>query len=138
MITLEGVAESKNPTLLDALVCWRDAQGTAMTNVPWLVSHHSPTGFEFGYNGSGPADLALNVCEWFLRCVFNYSGEQVSMHEGVAFALSLKLHQRLKEEIISHIPQESGGVVPFWLLKEWFDKNLALFQAKAHLFEDDI
>lgn len=27
--------------------------------------YHSPTGFEFGYGGSGPADLARSICGHF-------------------------------------------------------------------------
>lgn len=35
------------------------------TNVQRLEYKHSPTGFNFGYAGSGPADLALNICLMF-------------------------------------------------------------------------
>ena len=35
-------------------------------NVPRTVIWHSPAGFDFGYNGSGPADLALNILQAFL------------------------------------------------------------------------
>lgn len=37
------------------------------TNVPRLVYKHSPTGFNFGYSGSGPADLALNLLLFVCR-----------------------------------------------------------------------
>lgn len=39
------------------------AVGTSLTNVRPLkhVVRHSPTGFEWGYGGSGPADLALSI-----------------------------------------------------------------------------
>lgn len=37
------------------------------TNVPHLVTHHSPDGYEWGYGGSGPADLALNIVENLVR-----------------------------------------------------------------------
>src|SRR5262245_54944086 len=40
---------------------WRRTQGGLKTNVRWAVRQHSPTGFEIGYSGSGPADLALNA-----------------------------------------------------------------------------
>ena len=33
------------------------------TNVPHLVIHHSPTGYAWGYGGSGHADLARNRFE---------------------------------------------------------------------------
>lgn len=36
-------------------------------NVPRSVYRHSPTGYNFGYGGSGPADLALNICLMFVR-----------------------------------------------------------------------
>ena len=35
------------------------------TNVPRIEVKHSPTGFNFGYGGSGPADFALNVMLMF-------------------------------------------------------------------------
>lgn len=34
------------------------------TNVPHLVVYYSPSGYEMGYVGNGPADLALNILEW--------------------------------------------------------------------------
>lgn len=37
------------------------------TNVQRLEYRHSPTGFNFGYGGSGPADLALNICLMFCK-----------------------------------------------------------------------
>lgn len=35
------------------------------TNVQLSEIKHSPTGFNFGYGGSGSADLALNICRMF-------------------------------------------------------------------------
>lgn len=37
------------------------------TNVPSIMVKHSPTGFNFGYAGSGPADFSLNVMLMFCR-----------------------------------------------------------------------
>jgi len=34
--------------------------------LPQRIVYHSPTGFEFGYGGSGPADLALNILALFV------------------------------------------------------------------------
>jgi hypothetical protein len=34
---------------------------------PVVVKHHSPTGFEIGYPGPGPADIALNTMAVCLR-----------------------------------------------------------------------
>lgn len=35
------------------------------TNIQRKIYKHSPTGFNFGYGGSGPADAALNICLMF-------------------------------------------------------------------------
>lgn len=37
------------------------------TNVPRQIYKHSPTGYNFGYGGSGPADFALNVLLMFAK-----------------------------------------------------------------------
>lgn len=53
-------AESGHPVTCT----WDDGSG-----VEELVPHipvHSPTGFETGYAGSGPADLALAICAHYL------------------------------------------------------------------------
>lgn len=42
------------------------------TNVPRTVWQHSPTGYNFGYSGSGPTDLALNVL------LYACNGEQMA------------------------------------------------------------
>jgi hypothetical protein len=110
-------------SLFQALVCARDPFNNAMTNVPTLCVHHSPTGFEWGYLGSGPSDLAINICEWFLLNILNYSGPRQSLFDGSCFDLSLELHQKLKEDVISRIPYR-GGVVPFEVLREWFKTNI--------------
>ena len=49
-------------TTLPDIVCRRGADGTAVVDgirQSWVW--HSPTGFEWSYGGSGPADLALNI-----------------------------------------------------------------------------
>ena len=47
------------PSVL-AVRLWRDADGTARMTCPHTV-RHSPTGPEWGYGGSGPADCARSV-----------------------------------------------------------------------------
>lgn len=50
--------------------------------------NHSPTGFEWGYGGSGPAQLALAILADHLA-----DGEQ-----------ALNLHQRFKWAVIAELP----------------------------------
>jgi len=69
----------------------RNADGTASVNIPQTVSRHSPAGFEWGYGGSGPADLALNILLIFV------SRSQADL-----------LYQEFKRDVIANIPYEGG------------------------------
>lgn len=53
--------------------------------------NHSPTGFEWGYGGSGPAQLALAILADHLG-----SGEQ-----------ALNLHQRFKWAVVAELPHRA-------------------------------
>lgn len=69
-----------------ALVLQRDGDdhhAITRTNVPHLVAHHSPSGFEWGYGGSGPADLALNICQWYLNSI-GYEGQKSQCFDGIS------------------------------------------------------
>lgn len=50
------------------IVLSRDPHGWARSveGVPRKWVYHSPDGFEWGYGGSGPADLALNILRMFV------------------------------------------------------------------------
>lgn len=47
------------------IVLKRSPDGAAITNVVCKEINHSPAGFEWGYGGSGPSDLALNILLMF-------------------------------------------------------------------------
>lgn len=55
------------------------------------IVYHSPTGLEFGYGGSGPADTALNILALI-----------ISPKEAH------RLHQAFKWEVLCRIKQEGG------------------------------
>jgi len=58
------------------------------------LHNHSPTGFEWGYNGSGPAQLALAVCAQVL-------GDD---------ARALAVYQQVKEQVFAGIKAEEWSV----------------------------
>jgi hypothetical protein len=67
------------------------------TPLPHVV-HHSPTGFEWGYGGSGPADLALSI----LSFVIGPEQETVGIYEGKRCgALAWEIHQSFKRDFVS-------------------------------------
>jgi hypothetical protein len=68
---------------------------------------HSPTGFNCGYAGSGPADLALSI-------LVHYLGEDPFMvHETARNKIgneskALRMHQRFKQDIMPLIQIGDG------------------------------
>jgi hypothetical protein len=62
------------------------------------VVKHSPTGFEMGYGGSGPSDLALSILVHYFRCFKN--------SPGVARSLAEPLYQEFKREFIAPAGRE--------------------------------
>lgn len=58
------------------------------------VAYHSPAGLEWGYGGSGPADLALSI-------LTDVAGAEIGWN----------LHQAFKWAFISGLPY-GGGVIP--------------------------
>jgi hypothetical protein len=74
--------------------------------LPRPIVRHSPTGFEWGYGGSGPSDLAAN-------CL------------AVVLPLSeaWRLHHKYKAWAIAQIPQEGGELsvraIRLWIEDQW-------------------
>lgn len=82
------------------------------------VTYHSPDGIDWGYPGSGPADLALSI-------LADYFGET---HEQVLEALrslwsprskAAALHQRFKDQFIANEQRDEwqirADVIDVWL-----------------------
>jgi hypothetical protein len=120
------IGDQDDVELKEALVLQRDGDddhAVVRTNVPHLVVHHSPSGFEFGYAGSGPADLALNVCQWYLESI-GYKGEKTQCFDGNCWSLAWVLHQEFKRVFIANAPH-LGIVIPMPLIKAWFVEHIS-------------
>ncbi len=89
------------------------------TNIPHLVTHHSPDGFNWGYAGSGPADLALNICEFILRDL-GFKGPTVNCYNGVCFVASWIVHQDFKRQWLENLSQRYPRyVLQTWRVRDW-------------------
>ena len=88
------------------VVCRREG-GKKYMNIPQTIIQHSPTGLEWGYGGSGPADFALNVLFFFSK---NKS-------------FSEQHHQDFKREFIATLP-EAGGEINGEVIKAWISQRL--------------
>lgn len=72
-----------------------EVDGVPLDPAPSLaVWNHSPTGFAWGYGGSGPSQLALALL----------------LHAGLPTDRAVELHQRFKWEHVANWPQEGGEV----------------------------
>jgi hypothetical protein len=83
-----------------------------------IVTYHSPDGIEWGYPGSGPADLALSI----LADYFEETPEQVLGALRSLWARRSKaasLHQRFKVEFLAHEQRDEwqirADVIEVWL-----------------------
>lgn len=82
------------------------AAGGALVDIPHAFVVHSPCGFEWGYGGSGPAELALNILALY-----------------VPAPEAWRLHQRYKWAVVSRLPLAGGTVttpsVLAWVRAAW-------------------
>lgn len=97
----------------------RGPDGTVYTNVPHHVTHHSPSGFEWGYGGSGPADLALCLLQDALtRMDYADPMPPIDCYAGRCMSLAWRLHQPFKWAFISPMAH-SGGRITFREVAAW-------------------
>ena len=92
----------REATLPD-IVCRRGSDGMAVVEglrQAWVW--HSPTGFEWGYGGSGPADLALNIL--------------LAATADRDFAA--RHHQSFKWRFVATLPR-SGGTIRAAAVLDW-------------------
>lgn len=92
------------------VVLMRGADGAPMTNIPHKVLMHSPTGYEWGFNGKGPADLALNILLQYARA-----------------DVAIVWHQQFKKDFLEKAPKE-GMKIEGKRIKQWIaGKTQTLF-----------
>jgi len=113
--------------LRDGIIIRRNSDGIVETNVPHLHTHHSPTGFEYGYGGSGPADLALNLAAAVLHQM-GYKGP-LAKHfplwdKSICFELAYEVHQDLKWEFIAPLDMHSDHVIPYERIEAWMKSRI--------------
>ncbi len=90
------------------IVCRRDDGRAVVEGVPHVWVWHSPTGFVWGYGGSGPADLALNI-------LLAATGDR---------DFAAKNHQAFKWKFVAALPPE-GGVIRGSDVEEWIARQTA-------------
>lgn len=108
----------------------KDGSVEVWTNVPHKVMEHSPTGFEWGFGGSGPADLALNIVETILFRL-GWQGERVPCYDGSCYALAYTLHQDFKWQFIATAGMD-GAVISYDKARRWVQDRLGKEEQKSN------
>lgn len=72
------------------------------------LRRHSPTGFEWGYGGSGPAQLALAI-------LADVTGDD---------EVALRLYMRFKFGVVSGLPKH-GFLLPATDVEDWIIRQIA-------------
>lgn len=108
-------------------------RGTVKTNVPHRVERSSPDGFEFGYGGSGPSDLALNALEHLIQALAEegaidppsayYTEEDGDVQKGRVSEKAFRLAPAFKAKFVAPVSR-SGGAVEHEVLKTWLLRQL--------------
>lgn len=87
---------------------WRE-NGTPCFNFEHKWKKYSPTGMEWGYSGSGPADAALNA-------LLVFTDRETAE----------RLYQDFKDTFIAHIPNE-GTTIPAEIVRYWLKAKKATY-----------
>ncbi|TDI17450.1 MAG: hypothetical protein E2P05_02240 [Acidobacteria bacterium] len=116
----------------------KEERGTWFKPLPH-ISYHSPDGFEWGYGGSGPADLALAILTDF----FNEKPHEVRAEARKGRALevpssAVHFHQQFKEKFIVGLPK-AGWKITEEQIKEWIAKEIGALckDCKRGMYESD-
>lgn len=101
------IREIEKMSKIKDIVCKRVGHN-AVVNIGQMIIRHSPTGFEWGYGGSGPSDLALNIVDYGLLALGHEDPD-----------LRDRIYQEFKREFIAPMPREggilAGEVIELWL-----------------------
>ncbi len=87
------------------VICERDPDDFTKKrfNIAHVLVKHSPTGMEWGYGGSGPADFALNILYAFTDAEF-----------------AQRHYQAFKATFVASLP-EAGGTIAGSAIRWWIE-----------------
>jgi len=106
-----GLSESKEWSHVgNVYVMDFEGEGQAMIPSPldprYDLRNHSPSGFAWGYGGSGPAQLALAI-----------------LAEAAGAILSQKHYQRYKEEVVARMSKDCGWIILESDVVDWLEEQ---------------
>jgi len=119
---IEGLPINQRGVLLLSATDTEKGEGS-YSNVPVSCLHHSPTGFSWGYEGSGPADLALNIVDYAIKELGMATQLPVKCYIGQCSGEAWLLHQDFKRDFIGKVP-DIGGIITWKEIRMWITSGL--------------
>jgi hypothetical protein len=95
---IKGIAETRVVTINDVLLAPEASQ---------KVMNHSPDGYNWGYSGSGPAQLALALLLEFTKDERR----------------SVQMHQKFKSDVVAKLPQGKDFAMSEMVVQNWLAVN---------------
>lgn len=117
-----------------------DADAEEFVHVEYRINikqehrHHSPSGMSWGYAGSGPADLALNILALYIPVtrMGHLLGTAVGRDHATrcwdgtfVHDLAFKYHQDFKKRFIADMPR-IGGVIPGFQIEHYIIHEIGI------------
>ncbi|MDX2032046.1 MAG: hypothetical protein SF339_15330 [Blastocatellia bacterium] len=99
----------------------REEAGRLNTNVVRRIVHHSPSGFEIGFLGAGPRDLALNALNSLLAPIGKKA--VVKCMQGEVRLIVWDWHQEFLDAFLLNVNREAGSI-RWGSIREWVKENL--------------
>lgn len=95
-------------------------------NVPYTIFYHSHSGPEYGYGGSGPADLALNILDYFLKTDHKI---KVGPMKCEVSARAFAIHQDFKMDFIQCLnSMQPVHKISTKTIRNWIEAALAALE----------
>jgi hypothetical protein len=93
------------------------------TNLPWTCVQGSPSGWAWGYGGSGPSDLAMNILNAHYPPDDDTINGSVDCFVGKCSAIAWRLRQDFKHDFLIDFPS-AGGTIPGAQIRAWVEHHL--------------
>lgn len=95
------------------------------------IALHSPTGFCWGYGGSGPADLALSILADVLG--EDLTADQLRMAcQGMIRSVAYEYYQSFKWDVVARWPFGQSFSIDEDAIREWLRSHGAFDEKKVH------
>lgn len=114
------------PFTEDVVVARR--QGVAVCNVPCTVIFKRWDGYNFGYVGHAPAELAVNILNAFVpprRREAAFEPGPVRVLRGMCSVFAAENHIAFMYDFLVRMDRETGGTIPAHFIVSWIEQKRA-------------